>query len=110
MNSERFLELVDKARARQDNLLKAKGAEYTRHSEDRLANFKRAGEALGLPPIVIWGVYAGKHWDSIMTFLRFGQAESVEAIEGRFDDLHNYLYLAEALIEEDRERAEILAL
>jgi hypothetical protein len=99
MTSERFNLLVTKARVRQDQLLKAKGADYTRHSKDRLSNFKRNAEAIGLDALQVWAVYAGKHWDAIMTFIKTGKAES-EAIEGRLDDLHNYLYLLEGLIEE----------
>ena len=97
MNSEQFNIVVTKARERQDELLVRKGADYTRHSEDRLSNFKRNAEAIGLTPFQIWAVYAGKHWDAIMAFIKTGKTES-EAIEGRLDDLVNYLYLLEALI------------
>lgn len=99
MDSSQFNTLVNGARLRQDQLLKVKGADYTRHSADRLSNFKRNAEAIGLDPIQVWAVYAGKHWDAIMAFVKTGKAES-EAIEGRLDDLHNYLYLLEGLLVE----------
>ena len=100
MNSSEFNLLVDAARVRQDHLLKVKGADYTRHSEDRLSNFKRNAEAVGLSPVQVWAVYAGKHWDAIMAFVKTGKTES-EGIEGRLDDLHNYLYLLEGLLKEE---------
>jgi len=80
-------------------LLKTKGADYTRHSADRLANFKRNAEAVGVDPLIVWAIYAGKHWDAVMAFIKSGKTES-EPIEGRLDDLHNYLYLLEGLVEE----------
>src|SRR5688572_15468284 len=99
MNRAEFEALVDAARNRQDGLLKSKGADYTRHSEDRLSNFKRNAEAVGISTLQTWAVYAGKHWDAIMAFIKTGKAES-EAIEGRLDDLVNYVYLLEGLITE----------
>ena len=102
MDIEKLNELVAKARYRQDSLLEKKGSDYTRHDPDRLANFKRLAKDLDLPPIKIWAVYAGKHWDALMAFIKTGKAES-EAIEGRFDDLHNYLYLLEGLLEDEKQ-------
>ena len=100
MDSETFNKLVEAARGRQDGLLKTKGADYTRHDPDRLSNFKRAASAVGITTLQAWAVYAGKHWDAIMAFVKTGKAES-EAIEGRIDDMINYMYLLEGLIRED---------
>lgn len=100
MDTAQFNKLVEIARKRQDALLKAKGADYTRHSADRLSNFKRNAEAIGVSPLIVWAVYAGKHWDAIMAFIKTGKTES-EALTGRFDDLVNYLYLLEGLVSED---------
>jgi len=99
LTSDEFTQLVAIARNRQDVLLQQKGADYTRRSPDRLSNFKRNAEAIGLTPIQVWAVYAGKHWDAIMSFVKSGKAES-ESIESRFDDLTNYLYLLEGLLKE----------
>ncbi len=99
MSSKEFTDLVNAARARQDGLLLRKGADYTRHSDDRLSNFKRNAEALGLTPFQVWAVYFNKHIDAIMAFVKSGKAES-EAIEGRLDDAINYLYLFEGLVQE----------
>jgi len=100
MNTSEFNEIVKSSRNRQDVLLKKKGGDYTRHDPDRLSNFKRLAKDLDLPTIKVWAVYAGKHWDAIMAFIKTGKAES-EAIEGRFDDLHNYLYLLEGILEDE---------
>ena len=98
--SSEFDKIVVTARQRQDHLLKVKGDDYTRHEPDRLSNFKRAAAGLGISPLQVWAVYASKHWDALLAFVKTGKAES-EAIEGRFDDLANYLYLGEALIKEE---------
>ena len=102
MTTQQFNEIVVAARLRQDKLLKTKGDDYTRHDQDRLSNFKRLAKDLDLSPIKVWAVYAGKHWDALMAFIKTGKAES-EAIEGRFDDLHNYLYLLEGLLEDEKQ-------
>lgn len=99
MTSDQFNQIVAKARLRQDDLLQRKGADYTRQEPDRLSNFKRVATSLGLSPIQVWAVYAGKHWEAVMAYAKTGKVES-EAITGRLDDLCNYLYLLEALIEE----------
>lgn len=104
MNSADFNALVAKARERQDGLLKSKGDDYTRHEADRLSNFKRGAAQIGVSPLVVWAIYFNKHIDAIMAFIKTGKAES-EAIEGRFDDAVNYLYLLEGLLEDERRKA-----
>ncbi len=73
-------------------LWQRKGADYTRGSEDRLANFRRNAESLGLDMRQVWAVYASKHWDAIMTWVKNGQVES-EHIEGRLYDIATYALL-----------------
>lgn len=99
MNAREFDQIVAIARARQDRIMQSKGADYTRHEEDRLSNFKRTAAGIGLTPLQVWAVFANKHWDAIMAYIKTGKAES-EAIDGRFDDVHNYLYLLEGLLKE----------
>ncbi len=101
MNIEKFNEIVAKARYRQDSLLEKKGADYTRHDPDRLSTFKRLAKDLDIPSNKVWAIFASKHWEALMSFIKTGKAES-EAIEGRFDDLHNYLYLLEGLLEDGK--------
>lgn len=84
-----------------------KGGEYA-HGDDRLDNFRRNGEALGLPMEVIWAVYAAKHWDAVTQYvsdLNKGiKRERLEGIRGRIDDLLVYLVLFKCMvIERERE-------
>ena len=99
MDNATFNKLVEAARIRQDGILKVKGHDYS-GEVDRVANFKRVGENLGITPATALAVYMHKHWDSIMTFVREGKVQS-EPIVGRLDDMHNYLYLLEGLIKEE---------
>jgi hypothetical protein len=80
-----------------------KGREYAGDG-DALANFKRRGEQLDLDPLKVWGIFAGKHWDAVLSFIRHGKVLS-EPIEGRIDDLILYLILLKGLIEERAETA-----
>jgi hypothetical protein len=106
MNTEELNSLSEDLRELEDQLLESKGADYTRHDPDRLANFKRSAQALGTEPLLVWAIYANKHWDAIMSYVSTGKAES-EDIKLRFVDLKNYLTLGYALIyeklEEERE-------
>lgn len=76
----------------------AKGPEYTRGT-DCLENFKRVGGALGVSPLVAWALFANKHFDAILSYVRTGKVHS-EPIQGRFADLRNYLDLGLALVKE----------
>jgi hypothetical protein len=80
-----------------------KGGEYA-GDVDRLANFKRNAASFGVTPLLIWGVYAGKHWDAIAQYINDFQNNKYrqrgEAIEGRLDDLIVYCVLMKALIAE----------
>lgn len=84
-------------------LAEKKGGEYA-GDEDRLANFRRNAEALGLSMEDIWSVYSAKHWDAIMQYvkdLRNGvERERMEPIEGRAQDLIVYLLLFLAMTDE----------
>lgn len=102
MNAARFNELVDTARLRQDQILKTKGADYTRHEEDRLSNFKRSAAAVGLDPLQVWAIFFNKHIDAIMAFIKTGKTES-EGITGRIDDAVNYLHLLEGILDDKAE-------
>ena len=103
MIQKEFDDVVRMARARQDALLATRGADYTRRAADRLVNFKTTATDVGVSPIQVWAVYASKHWNAIMTLVQTGKVES-EAIEGRLDDLCNYLYLLEGLLKERPQR------
>jgi hypothetical protein len=84
-------------------LAAVKGGEYA-GDDDRLANFRRNGERLGLPMETVWGVYAAKHWDAVMQYvqdLNTGKTRPrSEPIEGRVDDLIVYLMLFKGILSE----------
>ena len=86
-------------------LLVVKGGEYA-GSEDRLSNFKRGAQLTGATPLQVAFIYASKHYDAIATYVR-DEASGTErprseSIEGRLDDLINYMILTKAIIKEDK--------
>ena len=88
-------------------LSEQKGGEYAGDT-DRLANFRRNAASLGLEMEQIWAVYAGKHWDAIMQYVKdLGEGKTrprMEPIQGRMDDLIVYLILMKAITEERDQR------
>ena len=85
-----------------------KGGEYAADN-DRLANFRRNAERLGMKMETIWAIYAAKHWDAIMQYcsdFNVGiDRPRMEPIAGRADDLIVYLILFKAmLLEREREQ------
>lgn len=89
-----------------DNMIELgtkKGGEYA-GDDDRLANFRRNGAALGLPMASVWAVYAAKHWDAIMQYIKDNNTgktrERMEPIQGRIDDLLTYLILFKCIVME----------
>lgn len=78
--------------------LTSKGVEYAGR-KDRLNNFKSVSERTGQTPLQVWSIYALKHLDSILSYVREGKVFS-ESIRSRFMDARNYLDLGLALIEE----------
>lgn len=95
-----FAETVDSIK----RLLVVKGGEYA-GSEDRLANFKRGAERVGIHPYQILWIYLSKHVDSVETFIKDEgkgiRRERSEPIDGRLDDIINYCILMKALIREN---------
>lgn len=100
---EQFDKLINSTVETIRSLSSLKGAEYS-GDVDRLANFRRNGEALGLPMETIWAVYAAKHWDAVMQYVKDIQSSRertrLESISGRLDDLIVYAILFKAMIEE----------
>lgn len=86
-----------------NSLAEKKGGEYA-GDEDRLANFRRNAEALGLNMEDVWSVYAAKHWDAIMQYVKDSrngvERERLEPIDGRAHDLIVYLVLFLAMLDE----------
>lgn len=100
---ERWTKLLADTMIAMQELSHKKGGEYA-GDDDRLANFRRNGAALGLPMETVWAVYAGKHWDAIQQFIKDQRSgkerERLEPITGRVDDLLVYLLLFKAMLEE----------
>lgn len=89
-----------------ERLANLKGGEYSGDS-DRLANFRRNAEALGLDYRQVWAVYAAKHWDAIMQSIKDlatgTKRPRLESLQGRCRDLITYLLLFEAMLLEQDE-------
>lgn len=100
---QRFAEIVEETIEQINSLSKLKGGEYAGDT-NRLANFKRNAQNLGVRPETIWAVYAGKHWDAISQYCKDQQAGKArvrgEPISGRLDDLIVYAILFKLMLEE----------
>lgn len=87
-----------------NQLAKVKGGEYAGDS-DRLANFRRNAERLGLPMESVWAVYAAKHWDAIIQYIQDKNTGKTrprsERITGRAMDMIVYLTLFLAMEDEN---------
>ena len=103
MKHEEFNKLLNATVEMMKELSELKGGEYAGDT-DRLANFKRNADALGLLPEQIWAVYAAKHWDAIMQYVKDSGSGKVrvrmEPIEGRLDDLIVYCVLMKGILQE----------
>lgn len=99
----RYELLVEKTVEQIRQLSTNKGGEYAGDT-DRLANFRRNAERLGLDPAQVWAVYAAKHWDAVMQYVEDIQTGKSrprsESISGRLDDLIVYCILMKAIVEE----------
>lgn len=98
MTRDEFSELLECTFDEVRRLSSTKGQDYA-PDHDELANFKRAAERVGWSPQQVWAVFAGKHWDAILTYCREGQVQS-EPIEGRLHDLILYSVLLLAMVQE----------
>lgn len=102
-NNNTFIDLLAVLQHDCDSLMFQKGKEYS-GDYDRLANFRRNAEALGLTKEQILLVYAEKHWGAIQSYVKNGnQVSSTESIEGRVMDLINYLTLFYAMLYENKQ-------
>lgn len=102
-SQEQWEQLLEASIAEIRRLATLKGGEYA-GDVDRLANFRRNAQALGLLPEQVWAVYAGKHWDAISQYCKdLGAGKQwprAESISGRLDDLIVYSLLMKAMVEE----------
>jgi hypothetical protein len=92
---------VSQLRAKSDEVLLAKGRDYTKGSLDRCANFRMSATDAGITPLQVWLVFIGKHNAAMLSYVKTnGQSES-EPIFMRFVDLFNYTKLGWLLASQD---------
>lgn len=101
MTREEFVKFRQDLIDEEDQITKTKGKDYTKSSEDCLANFKE-GAVFGLTPLQTAGMFSKKHIDSIFNYIKTnGQSES-EPIRERIKDARNYLLFILAIIEDQK--------
>lgn len=107
MTNKAFYELMQNTFGDALVIAKQKGADYTKGSEDALANFKEGGKAIGIDPKEVCWIFMNKHYQAITNYVRTdGQSES-EPIAERIKDMINYLVLLQAIIIEDTTISEL---
>lgn len=100
MTGEQFRQMM---REELENLLalnERKGGDYA-GEEDALAHLKQRAKAVGVAPEQVWAVFAGKHWEALMSAVRNvdnPDYDPSEPIEERVRDLMVYLFLYMALV------------
>lgn len=104
-STERYAQLLDHLFTEIRKLAATKGHEYS-GDDDRLENFRRNAAALGVSKETIWAVYAAKHWDALMQYIKDQNVgdmrERAEPITGRVHDLLVYLTLFAAMLDEKK--------
>lgn len=104
MKPERFRELFEDTLRELQQICGDKNAEYSRSTEDKLANFKRRSARLDLDTLSVLAVDLFKHMDAIESFIIRNRCNSHVAlndpIERRILDSIVYLILLRGLIED----------
>lgn len=82
-----------------------KRVEYTEgnHNDNVLWNFENIADKVNLTPLQVLSVYYQKHNSSINNYLKDGKEYS-EPIEGRIQDMINYLLLMVAMLRKYKKR------
>ncbi len=83
-------------------MLKAKNADYSQGEQkgDRIAAFRRIARDVNITMKQAWAVFCQKHWGAVMKFVKDGTTES-EPIDGRINDIINYMVLLGAIIADE---------
>jgi hypothetical protein len=96
MRHEQFVALLKEIQEDQVKILTSKNAEYA-PGNDKLANFKKGADALGVTPAqCLWG-YAMKHIISVQDMVNSDMKHDKAKIREKLGDLRNYACLLEAL-------------
>jgi len=100
MDREQFSKMVENRIKASKDVLIIKEKEYS-SEQDRLHNIKRAAAMTGCTaPQAIWGMMV-KHLVSIWDMVMGKIPDDKDLMSEKFTDMHNYLYLLEAgLIEQ----------
>lgn len=102
MDTATFTTIVDREVARCKAILIKKGKTYTTQDEDRLGQFKAAAALQGTNSIKALGGMMAKHETKLHTLInRPNGATSLVEWNETIGDMHNYLFLLKALIEEE---------
>src|SRR6478609_7179314 len=106
MTNKDFYELMLADFTDCQKIAKSKGLDYTKGSEDALANFKEGAKYFNVDPKQVCGIFMNKHYQAICNYIKTnGQSES-EPISERIKDMINYLVLLHGLIVEEKENSE----
>lgn len=99
MKSEELYKLIEtEVLPKCFEIMKSKGESYS-GVEDKLGNFKRCSSLSGSRIEQVWFTYFVKHFDALSSYIREEYKDS-EPIEGRIQDLINYLFLFYGIIRE----------
>lgn len=102
MKAAEFRVTIDELYARLVKLTATKGEEYKRAEDNQFANFERGAAALGMTREQVLWVYASKHLDSIITYIKDAaegrEREYAEPITGRIDDVILYMLLLRGMV------------
>lgn len=79
-------------------IMKTKGEAYSGQT-DALGNFKRIAKTAASPLYKVWFTFYCKHQDALASYIR-GEYKDSEPIQGRIQDLINYLFILYGLIYE----------
>jgi hypothetical protein len=100
---DRYSAILQYATLEIGKLAQLKGGEYA-GDFDRLANFRRNGERLGVSMETVWAVYCNKHMDAILQFIQDRNngvtRTRLEGLDGRAMDVMVYMTLFLAMLDE----------
>jgi hypothetical protein len=93
--AKRFADCID--------MLRSKNKDYSQGEQqgDRIAAFRRIARDINITMRQAWAVFCQKHWGAVMKFVKDGTVES-EPIDGRINDIINYMVLLGAIIDDER--------
>ena len=100
MTFEERQSIIEGAFKRRSELMKNKGKEYSKGSQDVNFNFKEVAKRLGLTKEQVLMIYLEKAILSIEKWILDGELSSGETLISRLDDARNYLDILETLTKE----------